>query len=251
MAAQGRSRKETNRRLRRRHRRRTSSCRRRARRRDRRLPLPWSLVINVLPSDCRRRRRRRRHRSPPPPPERSTTIPLRSTPSTDLPSSSSSISDDPLQPPPPTFLHSPSSPLHPHCPPVLNLLLHQHLRRSSRSGTPPSSRRPSPEPFALLLAAASLPFHRRRRLAPPQTLSPPDASRIHLPDHPRCRPTASRYPGRFRARPRLEDRRPASFHRSAARRRPLLAGIRAPPSIAARRHDRHSPSPRNALDDSR
>ena len=70
VAAQGGSRKETNRR---RHCRRTTTCRLCARRRDRRLPLPWSLVINVLPS-CRRRRRRRL-RPPPPPPERSTVIP--------------------------------------------------------------------------------------------------------------------------------------------------------------------------------
>ena len=63
MAAQGRSRKETNRRLRR-HRRRTTTCRRRARR----LPLPCSLFINVQPSCSRRHRRRHQIASPPSPP---------------------------------------------------------------------------------------------------------------------------------------------------------------------------------------
>ena len=78
VTAQGRSRKETNCRLRRHHRRRTTTCRRRARPRDRRLPLHCSLVISVLPS-CRRRRLRPPPPPlpplPPPPPDRSTAIP--------------------------------------------------------------------------------------------------------------------------------------------------------------------------------
>ena len=68
MAAQGRTRKGTNRRLCCRHRRRTTMCRRCARRRDRRLPLPCLLVTCVLPSS----RRRRQIAAPPSPP----TIPL-------------------------------------------------------------------------------------------------------------------------------------------------------------------------------
>ena len=71
MAAQERSRKETNRRFHCRHRRRTTTCRRRARRRNCCLPLPCFLVTSVQPS-CRRRLR-----PPPlpPPPVRSTAIP--------------------------------------------------------------------------------------------------------------------------------------------------------------------------------
>ena len=60
VAAQGRSRKETNRRLRRR----TFTCRRCARRRDRRLPLPWSRISSV--QSTRRRHCRRRKAAPPP-----------------------------------------------------------------------------------------------------------------------------------------------------------------------------------------
>ena len=75
VAAQGGTRRETNRRQRRRHRHRTTTCRRRARRRGRRLPLPCSLVFIVLPSGRRRRCRRLRPPLPPPPPDRSTTIP--------------------------------------------------------------------------------------------------------------------------------------------------------------------------------
>ena len=75
MAAQGRSRKETNRRLRRCHRRRTTTCRHRARRRDRRLPLPWSRISLVQSTRCRRRCRRLRPPSPPPPPEGCATSP--------------------------------------------------------------------------------------------------------------------------------------------------------------------------------
>ena len=69
MAAQGRTRKETNHRLRRR---RTTTCRRCARRRDSCLPLPCPRVICMQPS---RRRRCCRRLKPLLPPDRCTAIP--------------------------------------------------------------------------------------------------------------------------------------------------------------------------------
>ena len=101
MAAQGRTRRETNRRHR--HRRRTTTCCRRARCRGRRLPLPCSPVITVQPSSRRRRCRRLR----PPPPDRRTSTPP-------FPSGQDLSTLPPLPPLPPDQIPPPSSSPHSH-----------------------------------------------------------------------------------------------------------------------------------------